>query len=86
MTVSRPVVTDYGFDDLDSISGRSNDFLLILHIQTVSGAHPASYPTGTGEQLPPGYTGRDLKLTTYFHLVPRSRKSGAIPPVLNMYS
>jgi hypothetical protein len=43
--------------------------------QNGSGAHPASSPMGTRGSFPGG-----VKLTTYLHLVQRSRMSGAIPP------
>jgi hypothetical protein len=35
-------------NDQCSIPGRSTGFFLQHHVQTCSGAHPASYPTGTG--------------------------------------
>jgi len=44
-------------------------------------AHPASYPMGTRGRFPWWQSGRDLKLTLYFNLVPRSRMHGGIPPL-----
>jgi hypothetical protein len=52
-----------------------NDFSSILCVQTSSGAHPASYPMGTGGPLPGVKRGRGVMLTTHFHLVPRLRMS-----------
>jgi hypothetical protein len=37
---------------------------LILNVQAGSGAHPASYPMGTGDYFPGG-DGRDVKLTSH---------------------
>jgi hypothetical protein len=54
------------------------NFSLHCHIQTSSGAHPASYPMCIGGSFP----GWDVKLTTHLHLVLRSRMHGAIPPLL----
>jgi hypothetical protein len=42
------------------------------HVQTGSGAHPASYPVGTRDSLPGG-KGRGVKLTTRLQLVSRSK-------------
>jgi len=48
-------VSDYGLDDR-AIGVRSpagtKDFFSILCVQTGSGAHPASYPRGTGDPSP----------------------------------
>jgi hypothetical protein len=46
---------------------------------SVSGAHPASYPYCGA--LFPGVKGRNVKLTTHFHLVPRSRKAEIHSPI-----
>jgi hypothetical protein len=49
------IVTGYGLDDRDSgvqILARAGNFSLLHHIQTGSGAHPASYPMVTGGFLP----------------------------------
>jgi hypothetical protein len=68
-------VSDYGLDDWE-IRVRSpagaKDFCSILSVQTGSGAHPASYPMGTGGPFPGGKarSGRDADHTP--HLVPRS--------------
>jgi hypothetical protein len=45
-------------------------FHLLHSVQNGSGAHSASYPMGAGGLLPGG----GLRLTNYFHLVPRPRK------------
>jgi hypothetical protein len=58
----------------------AGNFSLHHRIQTGSGAYPASYPVGTGGSFPEGKTARGVELTTHFHLVPRSRMRGAIPP------
>jgi hypothetical protein len=48
------------------LSGARN--ISLLHrVQTAFGAHPASYPVGTGGSL------SGMKLITHFHLVSRSR-------------
>jgi hypothetical protein len=46
----------FGQDDRGSIPGSGNDgnFSLRCHVQTGSGAHPASYPVGTWGFLPGG--------------------------------
>jgi hypothetical protein len=53
---------------LGSILAGARDFSLFHNAQTGSGAHPASYVMDTG-----GKGGRDVKLTTHLHLVPRLR-------------
>jgi hypothetical protein len=47
------IATGYGLDDWgrSSSPGRVKNF---LHVQTGSGAHPASYPMGTGGSFPRG--------------------------------
>jgi len=45
-------------------------------VQTGSGAHPASYPTGTGVSFPGGKAAG-----AWSYLVPKSRMRGAIPPL-----
>jgi hypothetical protein len=49
----------------------AEDFSSSLCIQTGSGAHPASYPMGTGCPFPEVKRGRGVTLTTHPHLVPR---------------
>jgi hypothetical protein len=58
-------------DSRGSSPGRGNIFL-IHSVQTVSGAHPVSYPTVPGF-FARRYSGRGVKLTTHLHLLPRSR-------------
>jgi len=43
------------------------------------GAHPASYPMGTGDSFQ-GYSSRGVKLITHPHVIPRLRIRGDIPP------
>jgi hypothetical protein len=77
------IATGYGLVDRDSgvlfPSGAGN--LSLLHsVQTGSGFHPASYPEDTGGFFP-GLKRPGMKLTAHLHLVPRSRKRGAVPPL-----
>jgi hypothetical protein len=48
------LMPDYGLDGRVSIPGREKGFLCWLWVQTGSGAHPASYPMGTGGPFPLG--------------------------------
>jgi hypothetical protein len=63
------IVSNYGLDGRGSIPDRG------------SGAHPASYTTGTGGSFPGVKRGRSVILTTHPLLVPRLRV-GAVPPLL----
>jgi hypothetical protein len=63
--------TDYGLDDRGSNPAEAGNFSLRHHVQTGSGAHPASYPMCTGGSFP--RSGRGVKLITHPHLVPRSK-------------
>jgi hypothetical protein len=45
------IETGDGLDDRSSILDSGQDFSLRHHVETSSGAHPASYPTGTGCSL-----------------------------------
>jgi hypothetical protein len=71
---SGSIVSDYGLDDraieIRSPTG-AGDFSSSPCIQTGSGAHPASYPMGTGGSFPGGKArpGRDTD-----HLPPSSAK------------
>jgi hypothetical protein len=49
---------------------------LLHHVQTGSGAHPASCPMGTRGYFPGNKAAgsQGLKLTTHLHLVPRSKE------------
>jgi hypothetical protein len=69
------VVSDYILDDRCSISAEAKDFSSNLCVQTSSGAHPASYPTGTGGPFPGGEARRGRDADHSPHLVPRSRMS-----------
>jgi hypothetical protein len=59
------------------IPSRIRDLSLLQNVLTGSGAHPASYSVGKGSLFPRGYSGRDLRLTTYLYLVPRLEMGGA---------
>jgi hypothetical protein len=52
------------------------DFSLLHVIQTGSGAHPASYPMGTGTSFPGGKADEGWSWP-HLQLVPRSRKCGS---------
>jgi len=62
------------------IPSRGNDgiFSLCHHVQTGSGAHPTSYPLGSGA-LTPGVKQLGHEADHSSHLVPRLRMCGAIP-------
>jgi hypothetical protein len=80
-------VTDYGLDDRGSIPDRDRRFFSSLSFQTGSGAHPASYPMGTGRFFPGVKRGRGVMLTTHPHLAPRlsmSRNYTSSPPCASM--
>jgi len=65
------LATGYGLDGRMigvRITAEAGNFSVRHHVQTGSGADPASYPMGTGGSLP-----GDVKLTTHLHLVPRSK-------------
>jgi hypothetical protein len=57
------------------------NFSLHHRVQTCSGAHQAFYSMGNRSSFPGDKTAGVVKLTTYLHLVPRSRMGGAIPPI-----
>jgi hypothetical protein len=68
------IVSDYGLDgraiEVRSPTG-AEDFSSSPCVQTGSGAHPASYPMGTGDPFPGGKARPSVTLTTHPHLVPR---------------
>ena len=72
---SAGIAPDYGLDGPGSNPGGGRDFPAV---QTGPGAHPAFYKMGTGS-FPGVKCGRGVLLTTHPRLVPRSRKSRAIP-------
>jgi hypothetical protein len=53
---SGSIVSDYGLDDraIEVRSQTGADFFSSPCVQTGSGAHPASYPMGTGGSFPGG--------------------------------
>jgi len=55
----------------------TRDFLFSKTVQTGSGALRTSHSMGTGI-LPGGRVAENFKLTSYLHVVPRFRVSGAI--------
>jgi hypothetical protein len=67
---SGSIVSDYGLDDrgVEVRSSTGADFSSSPCVQTGSGAHPASYPVGTGGSFPGVKRGRGVTLTTHPHL------------------
>jgi hypothetical protein len=62
VSCSGSIVSDYGLDDRGSIPRQgAEDFSSSPCVQSGSGAHPASYPMGTGGLFPGGKArpGRD---------------------------
>jgi hypothetical protein len=61
--LQRKIVSDYGLDDraIEVRSPTGADFSSSPCVQTGFGAHPASYPMGTGDSFPGGKarSGRD---------------------------
>jgi hypothetical protein len=77
------IALGYGVDDRRfEFRQRLGIFLFTTASRPALGAHPASYPMGNMGSFSGGKTNdRDVKLTTHFQLVPRSRMRGAIPPL-----
>jgi hypothetical protein len=75
------IATGYGLDDrgVGVRVPKYQEFSLLQVVPTGSGVHTTSYPMGTAGPFP-GQSGRDVKLTTHLHLVPRSTKCGTIKP------
>ena len=69
------IATEYGLDGPGSNPGGDE---ILPPVQTGPGAHPASCEMGTGS-FPGVKCGRGVLLTTHPLLVPRCRKSRAIP-------
>jgi hypothetical protein len=55
------------------IPGWSKVFFLPYSVQTGSEAHPVSYSVGSGDSFLWWKVAGGVKLTTYLHLMPRSR-------------
>jgi hypothetical protein len=68
------IVSDYRLDDQGSIPGGRKEFVL-WPVSRQAEAHPASYTIGTGGPYPGGKRGWGMMLTTYPHLMLRSRMS-----------
>jgi hypothetical protein len=68
------------------VSAGAPYFSLLHHVQTGSGAHPASYPMDTRGSFPGDKTAKAWIWPTHLHLVPRSRTFGAMPPLPNTSS
>jgi hypothetical protein len=67
------------------VPARAENFSLYHRVQNGSGAHWASYPMGTTGSFPGGKAAVCVKLTTHFHIVPRSIMRGAIPLLPQYY-
>ena len=59
----------------------ARDFIIFQDVQIASGAHPFSHSRVIGGLLRWGYSVRGVELTANFHLAPRLRSSGAVPPL-----
>jgi hypothetical protein len=66
-----------------SESRKGRDFFPLHVVQTGSGAHPPSYPMGTGGFFPECKAAGGVKLTIHLALAPISRKRGYIRPLLH---
>jgi hypothetical protein len=64
---SGSIVSDYGLGDraIEVRSPTGADFSSSPCVQTGSGAHPASYPMGTGGSFPGGEARPGVTLTTH---------------------
>jgi len=51
---------------------------LFINVQTICGAHPASYSLST-KVLSWGWSSQGVTITTYLHLVLRLRMTGSVP-------
>jgi hypothetical protein len=70
------IALGYGLNDRGSrvrFAVGAGNFSLYHRFQNCSCAHPDFYPVGTRSSFPGGWSGRGVKLTTYLHLVPRSK-------------
>jgi hypothetical protein len=68
----------YGLDDRGSrvrFPAGAGNFSLHHRVQNSSWVHPASYPMGTRGFFPAGRAAGGVKLTTHFHLEPRSKNT-----------
>jgi hypothetical protein len=66
------IMSDYRLDNGFRFAAEIKGFSTSLYVQISSEAHPASYPMATGVLSLGAKRGRDVTLTTYLHLVPRS--------------
>jgi len=58
-------------------------FSVLPYTQTSTGAHLASYSTGTVRSFSWPYSSHGMRLTAHIHLLPRLKICGAIPPLLS---
>jgi hypothetical protein len=69
---SASTAAGYGLDGQGFIPNGGQDFSLLHNVQTITEAHPASYPVGTRISST-GVKRRSMKLTTHLHVLLRSR-------------
>jgi hypothetical protein len=75
------IVSDYWLGDRGLIPGRGRGIFASLCVETGSRAHPAPCTMGTGGPFTEIKRGQGVTLTTQPHLVPSSRRVGAILPL-----
>jgi hypothetical protein len=78
---SGSIVSGYGLDDRGSFPGRGKGFFLCTLRPDRLWDPPGLLFNGYRGPFPGVKCGRGVMLTTHPHLVPRSRKRGAIPPL-----
>jgi len=69
-------------------SSCTKDICPFHKVQTASGTHPASQPSGTADFILWGYIGCGVWLTSCFYLAPKLKIRGAItprPPPISLY-
>jgi hypothetical protein len=76
-------VTGYGLEGWGSFSVRGKGFSLFHSLQTGPGAHPASYPTGTGNSVIKRPESEAYRSHPFNAEV---KNDGAIPPLAHMSS
>jgi hypothetical protein len=68
------IATGYGLDYCGSFPSRDKRLLFSPQLVDRLGTHISSYPMSISGLFPEGLSNRGMKLTTHYHLVPRSRK------------